>query len=127
MRSSECSPERGIHETCGGTEASVMRSVCLRLAGLILAVWSSAAFCADTRWFFRAGPTGLLFDSSARIKLGGRDLAGASLTPSDNATRILEGGYVVTPDVAVVVSGGVPPTTTFTGTGTIAGLGTLGK
>jgi outer membrane protein len=69
----------------------------------------------------------LFFDSSARIKLGGRNLAGASLTPSNNATLILEGGYFVTLDMAIVVSGGVPPTTTFTGTGTIAGLGKLGK
>jgi outer membrane protein len=123
-----------------------MRAICFRLASAILAVCSHAAVCfaaeqssgsaafdgtagesADKRWFFRAGPTGLFFDSSAQIALGGKQLAGASLTAANNATLILEGGYFVTPDIAVEVSGGIPPRTTFTGKGSIAGLGELGK
>jgi outer membrane protein len=125
---------------------SVMRTLCFRLAGSILAVWLHAAGCfaadqssdsaamngpvsegAGPRWFFRAGPTGLFFDSSAKIALGGKDLAGASLTASNNGTLIIEGGYFITRDIAVEISGGIPPTTTFTGKGTIAGLGELGK
>jgi outer membrane protein len=124
----------------------VMRSVRLSLAGLIVAICSPTAvsFAADqpsrsptidaaapetrnAHWFFRAGPAGLLFDSSASITLAGSHLAGASLTASDNTTLILEGGYFVTPDMAIVFSGGIPPQTTFTGNGTIAGLGELGK
>ena len=81
----------------------------------------------SSRWFFRAGPTGLFFDSSAKIALGGKDLAGASLTASNNGTLIIEGGYFITRNLAVEISGGIPPTTTFTGKGTIAGLGELGK
>lgn len=123
-----------------------MRFMRSRLAGLIVAICSPTAFCfaadqssgspsidaaahesGNSGWFFRAGPTGLLFDSNASITLGGSHLAGASLQASDNATLILEGGYFVTPNVAIVFSGGIPPRTTFTGTGTIAGLGELGN
>jgi outer membrane protein len=123
-----------------------MRSICLRLAGSILAVCLPAAVCfaadqsvgsgasagtaresADARWFFRTGPTGLFFDSSASINLGGRHLDGASLKASDDATLLLEAGYFLTRDIAVVFSGGVPPTTNFHGTGTIAELGLLGE
>jgi len=121
-----------------------MRAISFRLAGAMLAVCSHAVVCfaadqspgsaatdgtasSDKRWFFRAGPTGLLFDSSALIDLGGKKLAGASLTASNNATLILEGGYFVTPNIAVESSGGVPPKTIFTGKGSIAGLGELGK
>jgi outer membrane protein len=123
-----------------------MRAMCFRLAAGIFTVCSHAAVCfaadqssgsaaadgtaresADTRWFFRAGPTGLLFDSSAQIALVGKKLAGASLTASNNATLILEGGYFVTPNIAVELSGGIPPKTTFSGKGSIAGLGELGK
>jgi len=123
-----------------------MRSLCFRLAGTVLGLWLRTALCfaadqpPDTpatngatsespspRWFFRAGPTGLFFDSSAKIALGGKDLPGASLTASNNATLIIEGGYFLTRNLAVEISGGIPPTTTFTGKGTIAGLGKLGK
>jgi outer membrane protein len=79
------------------------------------------------RWFFRTGPTGLFFDSSANISLGGKEFPGASLTASNNATLIMEGGYFITRDIALEISGGIPPTTSFTGKGTIAGLGQLGK
>ena len=123
-----------------------MRALCFRLAGAVLALGFRAAVCfgADqppdasavnsatsespgARWFFRAGPTGLFFDSSAKIALGGKDLPGASLTASNNGTLIIEGGYFLTRNLAVEISGGIPPTTSFTGKGTIAGLGELGK
>lgn len=123
-----------------------MRSPRFRLAKLLLAAWLPATVCCATdrppdapavngaasqsaspRWFFRMGPTGVFFDSSAHISWGGKELPGASLTASNSATVLIEGGYFITPDIALEISGGIPPTTSSTGKGTIAGLGELGK
>jgi outer membrane protein len=39
----------------------------------------------------------------------------------------IEAGYFITHTLAVEFSGGIPPTTIFSGEGSIAGLGELGK
>jgi outer membrane protein len=78
-------------------------------------------------WFLRLGAAGVLFDSSASIKLAGAPVPGASAKAADNLTAMFEFGYYLNPNLSLQFTGGFPPTTTLTGKGTIAPLGTLGK
>lgn len=78
-------------------------------------------------WFLRLGAAGVLFDSSASLRLAGAPVAGASAKAADNVTAMFEFGYYLDKNVSVQFTGGYPPTTSLTGKGTIAPLGTLGK
>ncbi len=78
-------------------------------------------------WFFRLGAAGVLFDSSATLKLAGAPVPGASAKAADNVTAMFEVGYYLDRNVSLRFTGGFPPTTSLTGKGSIAALGTLGK
>lgn len=94
----------------------------------ILAV-SSAAQAQDASkegWFVRAGPLGVLFDSEADISVGGGIIPGASADTKDNFTLGFDVGYRFNDNLGLTFTGGIPPRTTLTGTGPLAGA-TLGK
>lgn len=78
-------------------------------------------------WWVHVGPVGVLFNTGAEVKIGGQTVPGGSVQTSNSTTLGVEVGYDVTPNLAARFTMGVPPTTTVTGTGTLAGAGTLGK
>lgn len=82
---------------------------------------------APAPWFFRLGVGGVLFDSGASLTLGGASVPGASAHASNNVTAIVEFGYFINDNLSVQLTGGYPPTTSLSGRGVIASLGTLGK
>ncbi|BBC73273.1 conserved hypothetical protein [Altererythrobacter sp. B11] len=77
-------------------------------------------------WFVRVGPAGVIYDESAKIRVGGQTIPGASVTAKNNLTAELEAGYYFNPNVSVSLTIGGPPTATLKGTGPLEGL-TLGK
>lgn len=80
----------------------------------------------DPLWYVRVGLGGVVFDSGASIRTPYGPVTGASATADNNLTALFEIGYFVSDAVAVSLTGGYPPTTTLTGTGTAAALGALG-
>ena len=82
---------------------------------------------APAPWFFRLGVGGVLFNSSASLTLGGATVPGASAHASNNVTAIVEFGYFINDNLSVQLTAGYPPTTSLSGRGVIAPLGTLGK
>ncbi|WP_347881459.1 OmpW/AlkL family protein [Ancylobacter polymorphus] len=77
-------------------------------------------------WFVRTGPLGVLFDSKADISVGGGVIPGASADTKDNLTLGFDVGYRFDNNVSLMLTGGIPPKTTLTGTGPLGGV-TLGK
>jgi outer membrane protein len=69
----------------------------------------------------------VLYDSSARVFVGGQQVPGASAHISNNVTITLDIGYDITKDIALSLMLGVPAKPTVTGEGTLAPLGELGK
>jgi len=91
------------------------------------------AFASETEGWkagdivLKAGPAGVLFSSSAKVKVAGNVVPGGGARLSDNATVSAEAAYFVTPEVSVAANFGLPPKTEVTGTGTLAPLGLGGK
>lgn len=77
-------------------------------------------------FYAHVGAAGLIPDAGAAIRLGGVRVQGASIRVPATATAAAEVGYHITPNWAVSVSAGVPPTSEVFGTGTIAAFGKLG-
>jgi outer membrane protein len=81
----------------------------------------------EPKWFIKLGPGGVLFNSSAKLSTPLGQVPGASARAGDNFTGLFEIGYFFTDNLAVSLTGGIPPTAKLTGTGTAAGLGTIGQ
>ena len=75
----------------------------------------------------KVGPGGVFFDSSAKLYNAAGQVDGASARATDNLAALFEIGYFFTNEIAVSLTGGVPPTTTLNGRGTASAFGTLGK
>jgi len=97
------------------------------LAADLSAPGQVAAKPADPAWFIRLGPAGVFFDSSAKLYTAAGQVPGASAHADDNFSGLFEFGYFFTDNIAVSLTGGVPPTTTLNGRGTAAALGALGQ
>lgn len=78
-------------------------------------------------WYVHAGVGGIFLSESAKIKAGGSPLLGANVKIDSQITPVVEVGYFVTPNIAVSLTGGLPPKINIEGKGAIAGLGTLGS
>jgi outer membrane protein len=78
-------------------------------------------------WYLHVGPGGLLYHESATIKAFGTTIPGANISQNWSPTVMLEVGYYLTPNWAISLTGGYPPTVKVNGAGTIAGLGKLGE
>jgi outer membrane protein len=81
----------------------------------------------DPKWFFKIGPGGVLFNSSAELSTPLGRVTGASARASNNLAALFGVGYFVTDTIALELGAGIPPTTALDGRGTAAPLGTLGK
>ncbi len=75
----------------------------------------------------KAGVAGILFNSSAEVKISGVDVPGASAHLTNSATASLELEYFVSRNVSVAAIGGLPPKNSAYATGTLAGLGEVGR
>ncbi len=81
----------------------------------------------DPAWFVRVGVAGVLYDSSAKLNLGGAPVADASAEAGNNITAIADFGRFLTDNISLTLTVGIPTRATLTGTGTAAPFGTLGK
>ena len=81
---------------------------------------------AFTGFYVHLGPAGLIPDASAKIKLRGVRVPGASVSIPATVTAAGEVGYYIAPNWAVSASAGIPPTSEIEGRGTIAAFGKLG-
>lgn len=98
------------------------------LAALTVAGLGSTAHAQTTdRWFAHLGPALVAPDESASMTAGGSPVAGANVSIDSRWTVAGELGYYVTPNIAVAVAAGFPPTFKVDTAGTLAGLGTAGK
>ena len=87
----------------------------------------SAASAQNSPWSVRLGAAHVGFNTQADVFLGGVAVPGANAEASNNTTLGLEIGYSLSPEWTGRLLLGVPPTTTLTGTGALAGTGTLGR
>jgi len=78
-------------------------------------------------WWVRAGAAWVAFDENAELQAGGQSLPGANANVKNNAAFLAEFGYRFTPNISLGLTIGYPPTTTMTGTGSVAGVGTIGR
>jgi outer membrane protein len=77
-------------------------------------------------WFVKVGVSGIFFEPSlSNVTLAGAPFAGGAANIGSNVTGSIELGRFITKNIALTVEGGIPPTTTFTGAGNFAGLGTV--
>lgn len=97
------------------------------LAADLSAPGQASAKPADPAWFIRLGPAGVFFDSSAKLYTAAGQVPGASARADNNFSGLFEFGYFFTDNIAVSLTGGVPPTTTLNGRGTASALGALGQ
>jgi outer membrane protein len=77
-------------------------------------------------FFVHFGPAAVALNESAKVKLLGNLVPGASVSIAPQLTVAVEAGYFITPNVAVSFTGGFPPTVDIMGKGALAGLGRLG-
>lgn len=96
----------------------------LLAAGLLAATGAAAQ---TSPWTVRLGAAHVGFSTQADVLVNGSLVPGADASASSNTTLGLEVSYDFTPRWTGRLLVGVPPTTTLTGTGALAGTGTLGK
>lgn len=101
-------------------------TVCAALLGSVLSCPAIAQDAPSTPWSVRVGLGHVAFGESADISLGGAPLAGAGASVSNNNALLFSLDYRFSPTFSVEFAGGIPPTTTLSGTGPLAGA-TLGR
>lgn len=82
---------------------------------------------ASHRWYANVGVGHIVFDEKASVKVAGQAIPGADGKLSNNTTVTAEIGYHLTPHVSVAATLGIPPETTLSAAGSLAGAGVLGK
>lgn len=103
---------------------------CAAVACGLLAVTmmpASAQVVQQSSWWMRAGAAWVDFDEKVDLSAAGNAVPGANATVKNNATVLLETGYRFAPDWSVGLTVGYPPTTTLTGTGSVAAVGKVGE
>lgn len=95
-------------------------------AVIALACATSAQAEKVGRWYLQAGPAGISFNEKTKLSVAGGNVPGAGAGVSSEASLALGLGYFVTPNVSLIGIVGLPPTSTISGRGSIAGL-TPGK
>lgn len=96
-------------------------------AAALGAAGSAAAQDGGYRFFVHAGPGQLAPDEEAEIKAGGSVIPGGNVSIDSSLTAAVEVGYFVTPEIALSITGGLPPTEDVNGIGSLAPVGKLGE
>jgi outer membrane protein W len=81
----------------------------------------------SSRWFVRVGALGALYNSHATIASNGKVIPGATARVTDNVTFVFDVGYDVTDNLALMLTGGIPPRPAVIGEGAVSGFKTLGS
>lgn len=93
----------------------------------VLAIFFSHQANAESDYSLRVGPARVSFDESASFNVGGGPLPGADATVSNRTTIAAELTYRLSDSLAAGLTVGFTPTSTVTGTGSLAPAGVLGK
>ena len=105
-------------------------AACLFAAGI--AALAAPAAAQDGAWeagdfSAKVSVVGFLLDSEGEIALAGQPFQGAGAEVGDGVTAAIDLEYFVTDNLSVAVNFGIPIETDITGTGVLAGAGTLGS
>jgi outer membrane protein len=92
------------------------------VAGALIPADMALAGADGRGWFYEFGGASISFSESATISAGGTEIPGAGASLSDDVSVALGIGYFLTPEISLEAIIGAPPTTSITGTGTLAGL-----
>ncbi len=114
------------------------KSMSIRLSQFAAAVAAFSAFSASAaaaqdagnfrRWAVSVNATQVFVDEEASdITLGGGPVPGSNISIDDVSSVTVDVGYFFTPNVAVDLFLGVPPTAEIDGAGSIGALGTLAE
>ena len=79
------------------------------------------------RWFARVGALGALYHSHATIATNGSVIPGATARVSSDVTMGFDIGYDLSDHFAVMLMGGIPPTPSVIGEGSVSSFGRLGS
>lgn len=82
---------------------------------------------SDSKWVIRAGLTSLTLADKVDLSVGGAPFPGAGLSTFEHYTPTVQVGYMITPQVAVNATLGLPPTIDVYGAGSIGALPKLGR
>ncbi|MCS3835753.1 outer membrane protein [Pseudomonas sp. JAI111] len=90
------------------------------------------AAAEDSPWVLRVGPASVLWDESAKVKLGGASIPGADVNVKDNYSLAFDIGYEFTDNWSTHFAFGIPPKTKLTTAGSLNAArpplsGTLGE
>jgi outer membrane protein len=98
------------------------------LAALAVVALATSAHAENAdRWFVHAGPALVAPDEDATMTAGGGPVPGANVEIDSRWTVEGELGYFVTPNIAIALAAGFPPTFKVKAAGTLAGLGEAGE
>lgn len=95
--------------------------------GTSLLLSCGAGMAQDRPFFVKGGIAHVGFSESASVSFGGATVPGGDASVQDNWSLSVEVGYFVTPDISLAFAAGLPPTTTVSGAGSLAGAGALGE
>ena len=82
---------------------------------------------AANRFFVRVGVVGLVLNESASISAMGAKIPGATIGIESQVTASLEAGYFLSPNLAIAITGGLPPKAVIEAAGSVGPLGRLGS
>ena len=106
-----------------------MQSMKLAISAALAALAFAAPAQAQeaSRWFVHLGPALVSPDEDARMTAGGQPVPGANVSIDSRWTVAGEIGYFLTPNIAIALAAGYPPTFKVETAGTMAGMGTAGE
>lgn len=99
----------------------------LLAASLLAAVATGASAQVQPEWFVRTGPALVSTDEKADLFAGGAQVPGADVSIEAETTVAVEIGRYVTPNIAISLTGGYPPTFVVETAGSLSGLGVAGE
>ena len=77
-------------------------------------------------FYVHAGVGNIILSERAAMHAFGHRMADATIQVDPQITAVLEIGYFLTPNIAISLTGGIPPEIDIRGDGAIGSLGTLG-
>jgi len=88
---------------------------------------NAAEETSEKSWYLHAGFTALFFEPSATVTAGGQPVPGAAVSIGNNYTLGVQLGWFFWDNFALQFTGGIPPTATVSGSGSLSTAGVLGK